>query len=40
MSRGRAADGRALLASVYSWFTEGHDTHDLRAAAALLDELG
>jgi hypothetical protein len=28
-----------LLAEVYSWFTEGFDTPDLREAKALLDEL-
>jgi predicted ATPase len=28
-----------LLAPVYNWFTEGHDTRDLREAAALLQEL-
>jgi class 3 adenylate cyclase/predicted ATPase len=28
-----------LLAPVYGWFTEGFDTHDLRAAQALLEEL-
>lgn len=38
-SQGRAAEGRDLLAGVYGWFGEGHGTHDLRAAAALLDEL-
>jgi hypothetical protein len=30
---------RAVLAPVYGWFTEGFDTHDLRRAKALLDEL-
>ena len=29
-----------LLAPVYHWFTEGHDTADLIDARALLDELG
>ncbi|MBV8870305.1 MAG: hypothetical protein JOY65_12960, partial [Acetobacteraceae bacterium] len=29
-----------LLGSVYGWFTEGFDTHDLKGAKALLDELG
>jgi hypothetical protein len=38
-SRGRVADARELLADVYGWFTEGFDTRDLRAAAALLAEL-
>ena len=39
-SRGRATEGTELLAGVYGWFGEGHDTHDLRAAATLLAELG
>jgi predicted ATPase len=30
---------RALLASVYGWFTEGFDTRDLKEAKALLDAL-
>jgi hypothetical protein len=37
--QGRHAEGRALLAPVYGWFTEGFDTPDLREAKALLDEL-
>jgi predicted ATPase len=28
-----------LLAPIYGWFTEGFDTHDLREAKALLDQL-
>ncbi len=32
-------DARELLAPVYGWFTEGFDTHDLKEAKALLDEL-
>jgi hypothetical protein len=28
-----------LLAPVYRWFTEGHDTLDLKEAKTLLDEL-
>jgi len=28
------------LAEIYSWFTEGFDTVDLREARVLLDELG
>jgi hypothetical protein len=28
-----------LLAPVYGWFTEGHDTLDLKNEKALLDEL-
>jgi len=38
--QGRTGDARALLGDTYGWFTEGHDTHDLKAARALLDELG
>ena len=37
---GRREDAHRLLAGIYSWFTEGFDTQDLRAAKALLDELG
>ena len=37
--QGRSAEARDLLASVYSWFTEGFDTLDLKEAKALLDEL-
>jgi hypothetical protein len=29
-----------MLAEIYSWFTEGFDTADLKEAKALLDELG
>ena len=36
---GRAAEARDLLAPIYSWFTEGFDTADLKEAKALLDEL-
>jgi predicted ATPase len=38
--RGRTGEARELLAGTYGWFTEGHDTGDLRDAATLLDELG
>jgi predicted ATPase len=37
--QGRRAEARDLLAPVYGWFTEGFDTADLKAAAALLSEL-
>ena len=37
--RGRRDEARAALAPVYAWFTEGHDTRDLRTARALLAEL-
>ncbi|MBV8111939.1 MAG: transcriptional regulator, partial [Hyphomicrobiales bacterium] len=36
-NRGRAAEARGLLRSVYDRFTEGFDTADLIAAKALLD---
>jgi predicted ATPase len=38
-TRGAPEEGRALLASVYEWFTEGFDTPDLQAAKLLLGEL-
>ena len=38
--QGRVGEARDLLAPVHSWFTEGLGTKDLRAARALLDELG
>ena len=37
--QGKPAAARELLAPVYSWFTEGFDTADLKEAKALLDEL-
>ena len=37
--QGKRAGARALLAPVYSWFTEGFDTADLKDAKALLDQL-
>lgn len=37
---GRAADARAVLAPVYEWFVEGHDTADLVTARTLLSETG
>ena len=37
--QGRHAEGRDLLAPVYSWFTEGFNTPDLKAAKALLEAL-
>jgi predicted ATPase len=33
-------EGRAMLAEIYNWFTEGLETADLKDARALLDELG
>jgi class 3 adenylate cyclase/predicted ATPase len=37
--RGRRAEAQQLLAPVYSWFTEGFDTADLKEAKTLLDAL-
>ena len=37
--QGKRTEARDLLAPVYGWFTEGHDTLDLKEAKALLDEL-
>jgi predicted ATPase len=37
--QGKRKEARELLAPVYAWFTEGFDTHDLKEAKALLDEL-
>jgi predicted ATPase len=36
---GKREQGRAILAGVYGWFTEGFDTNDLKDAKLLLDEL-
>jgi tetratricopeptide (TPR) repeat protein len=38
-SRGETQRAHSLLSGIYRWFTEGHETGDLQAAAALLDEL-
>jgi len=37
--QGRRIDGQDVLAPVYSWFTEGFDTVDLKEAKKLLEEL-
>jgi len=37
--QGKRAEAYELLASVYSWFTEGFDTADLREAKGLLEAL-
>jgi DNA-binding winged helix-turn-helix (wHTH) protein/tetratricopeptide (TPR) repeat protein len=37
--QGRRLEGRAMLAEIYGWFTEGFDTGDLKDANALLNEL-
>jgi predicted ATPase len=38
-NQGKRDEARDLLAPIYSWFTEGFDTLDLKEAKALLDEL-
>jgi predicted ATPase len=37
--QGKSGEARQLLAEVYTWFTEGFDTADLREAKALLTAL-
>jgi predicted ATPase len=37
--RGERSAARDLLQPVYDWFTEGFDTHDLKRARTLLDQL-
>ena len=37
--KGKASEGKELLAGIYGWFTEGFDTPDLIDAKALLEEL-
>ena len=36
---GQRDAARQLLAPIYDWFTEGFDTHDLKAARALLEDI-
>jgi hypothetical protein len=38
-SQSRHNEAPAMLAEIYSWFTEGFDTPDLKDAKTLLDEL-
>jgi predicted ATPase len=38
-SQGKVDAAHDLLVPVYNWFTEGFDTHDLKEAKALLEEL-
>ena len=38
-SQGKTVEARDLLAPVYSWFTEGFDTADLKDAKSLLGEV-
>jgi predicted ATPase len=38
-AQGRKEEAKSLLSEIYGWFTEGHDTADLKDAKALLEEL-
>ena len=38
-TQGKCAEARELLAEIYGWFTEGHDTVDLKNAKGILDDL-
>jgi predicted ATPase len=37
--RGKCVEARNLLTPIHGWFTEGHDTPDIRDAASLLETL-
>ena len=38
-SQGKSKEAHDLLAPVYNWFTEGFDTHDLKQAKTVLNDL-
>jgi hypothetical protein len=38
-TQGHREEARTMLEEIYTWFTEGFDTADLKDAKALLDEL-
>jgi predicted ATPase len=38
-SQNGRAEARAMLTDIYSWFTEGFDTIDMKEAKALLNQL-
>jgi predicted ATPase len=38
-NQGKPQQARGLLAPVYGWFREGHETGDLREAKAVLEDL-
>jgi class 3 adenylate cyclase/tetratricopeptide (TPR) repeat protein len=40
IGQGRKTEARDLLTPIYTWFTEGFETADLREAGAVLGELG
>ncbi len=37
--QGKKQEAQKLLAEIYSWFTEGFDTADLKDAKAMIEEL-
>ena len=37
---GKTSEAQHILTEIYTWFTEGFETGDLKDAAALLQELG
>jgi hypothetical protein len=37
--QGKRDEARTMLADIYTWFTEGFDTADLKEAKVLLEEL-
>jgi predicted ATPase len=37
--QGKSAEAHSLLAPLYGWFTEGHETADLQAARVVLERL-
>ena len=37
--QGKTEQGLKLLREIYDWFTEGFDTHDLKQARTMLEEL-
>jgi len=39
IAQNKREQARDFLAPIHAWFTEGFDTHDLRQAKALLDQL-
>ena len=39
VAQGRHDDARSLLEPIYSWFSEGFDTRDLKDARRLLEAL-
>jgi predicted ATPase len=39
INEGKCYQARDLLGPIYDWFTEGHETSDLKQAKALLDSL-